>query len=345
MSKQSIDIGADTFYTIYKTTNNITNKTYIGQHITNNINDSYLGSGTYLLKSINKYGKQNFSKEILYIYDNYEDMNNKEIELVCKEYVNNKNTYNLITGGNNNSKDMVLVKYNENMFKVFKDDPKYVIGEYLPVNKGTAIVKDKNGNTLSVSVDDPKYLNGEYVGITKGIVTVKDKNGNTLSVSVNDPKYLNGEYIHVSKGLIAVKDKNDNTLSVSADNPKYLNGEYVGITKGIVTVKDKNGNTLSVSVDDPKYLNGEYVGIRGKPIYTPFGTFNSGGQFSKWLKETLNIDISNTAINAITHINRIDNIIKRNSTSFEKIYGSVFFTHIVENKLTPRQLGWGGIYK
>jgi hypothetical protein len=23
----------------------------------------------------------------------------------------------------------------------------------------------------------------------------------------------------------------------------------------------------------------------------------------------------------------------------------VFFTHIVENKLTPRQLGWGGIYK
>jgi hypothetical protein len=90
---------------------------------------------------------------------------------------------------------------------------------------------------------------------------------------------------------------------------------------------------------------GQHITNNINDSYLGSGTFNSGGQFSKWLKETLNIDISNTAINAITHINRIDNIIKRNSTSFEKIYGSVFFTHIVENKLTPRQLGWGGIYK
>jgi group I intron endonuclease len=46
-------------YYIYKTTNNINGKVYIGQRVTsNNIeNDDYLGSGKLLLKAIAKYGK------------------------------------------------------------------------------------------------------------------------------------------------------------------------------------------------------------------------------------------------------------------------------------------------
>lgn len=48
---------------IYKTTNRINGKIYIGQSI---INDpKYLGSGVAFTRSIKKYGKENFSKEIL----------------------------------------------------------------------------------------------------------------------------------------------------------------------------------------------------------------------------------------------------------------------------------------
>ena len=49
---------------IYLTTNVINGKQYIGSH-NGEINDSYLGSGKLLIKSIKKYGKENFKRIIL----------------------------------------------------------------------------------------------------------------------------------------------------------------------------------------------------------------------------------------------------------------------------------------
>ena len=48
---------------IYKTTNLINGKIYIGQDLENNPN--YFGSGLIFKKAILKYGKNNFKKEIL----------------------------------------------------------------------------------------------------------------------------------------------------------------------------------------------------------------------------------------------------------------------------------------
>ena len=48
---------------IYKTTNLINSKIYVGQDSKNNYN--YLGSGIIIKKAIKKYGKENFKKEII----------------------------------------------------------------------------------------------------------------------------------------------------------------------------------------------------------------------------------------------------------------------------------------
>ena len=86
-------------YIIYKITNTINNKFYIGKHQTNDINDSYMGSGIAITKAIKKHGKENFIKEILFVFDNEQDMNRKEKELITEELVSDPNCYNIGVGG------------------------------------------------------------------------------------------------------------------------------------------------------------------------------------------------------------------------------------------------------
>jgi group I intron endonuclease len=83
------------FYLVYKITNLINGKYYIGMHQTTDINDGYMGSGKKLKLAIRKYGIDSFVKEILHVFDNETDMRNKEKELV----IISENTYNLCDGG------------------------------------------------------------------------------------------------------------------------------------------------------------------------------------------------------------------------------------------------------
>lgn len=87
------------YYIIYKITNNINDKFYIGKHQTVDINDDYMGSGKLISRAIKKRGKQNFHKEILFLFDNEKDMNSKEAELVTEDFCKDNSNYNLCPGG------------------------------------------------------------------------------------------------------------------------------------------------------------------------------------------------------------------------------------------------------
>ena len=87
------------FYLIYKVTNNINGKIYIGSHKTKNVNDGYMGSGKYLTRAYIKHGIENFTKEILFVYDNAKEMYAKEAELVNDQFLLREDVYNLKVGG------------------------------------------------------------------------------------------------------------------------------------------------------------------------------------------------------------------------------------------------------
>jgi hypothetical protein len=86
-------------FILYKTTNLVNNKTYIGIHQTNDLDDGYLGSGLALKRAIKKYGKENFSREILETCLSFDELIEKEKIYVNEEWVISNNNYNLKTGG------------------------------------------------------------------------------------------------------------------------------------------------------------------------------------------------------------------------------------------------------
>lgn len=71
------------FHFLYKTTNVLTGRYYIGVHSTCDLNDGYLGSGTLLKASIRKYGRELHFREILEFAETRE-----EVFLLEKQTVN-----------------------------------------------------------------------------------------------------------------------------------------------------------------------------------------------------------------------------------------------------------------
>lgn len=256
------------FHYLYKITNLLNGKYYYGVHSTNNINDSYMGSGILIRKAIKKYGKENFKKEILEYFDNDESMYKREKELITESIVNDENSYNLTIGGDGGSNmqcvnKLCAVDNHNNHFYIDKDDPRLKSGELKALSKGKVIVKDKDGNIFQVNKNDSRFLSGELQFHRKGYVVVKNKQGDILNVSKDDPQYLSGELISINKGSIkpknkiVVKDKNGNTFKIDKNDPKYLSGEYEHVSKGRIPVKDVNGNIFTVYKNDPRYLSGE----------------------------------------------------------------------------------------
>ena len=83
---------------IYKITNQINSKIYIGKHSTDNLDDGYMGSGILICKAEKKYGIENFTKDYLAFCDTEEKLNWFE-KFYIKKYKAREVGYNLTDGG------------------------------------------------------------------------------------------------------------------------------------------------------------------------------------------------------------------------------------------------------
>ena len=96
-SSKSIElISKGAYGVIYKITNTINGKIYIGKDSSNKKN--YYGSGKAIKNSIKKYGKENFTKEIIDYAESLDELNNKE-----KYWIKFYNSTNSLIGYNRSS--------------------------------------------------------------------------------------------------------------------------------------------------------------------------------------------------------------------------------------------------
>ena len=151
-------------YSIYRFVNQINGKCYVG--FTQDIKKRYDNHKAYskikdtpFYKAIRKYGWDNFDFEILYqSFDKEHCLNEMESFFIRENNSYGHTGYNLTFGGEGGSRPM----------------SEYVKKKVSKRMKGKISVKDVHGNFYQVSRDDPRYLSGELVGVNKGIKPSKE---------------------------------------------------------------------------------------------------------------------------------------------------------------------------
>jgi group I intron endonuclease len=145
---------------IYKTTNLINNKIYIGQSKYNNCD--YLGSGSLLKKAIKKYGKQNFKKEIIEYCHTKEHLNEREIYWI--DYYNSRDSeigYNLSIGGCGNNGFIMSLEARKKISLAFKGKNHPLFGKKL--SKSTKELISKSLRFYYLFNDNPMKNKGYLI--------------------------------------------------------------------------------------------------------------------------------------------------------------------------------------
>ena len=221
------------YHYFYKITNLINNHFYYGIHSTNNLEDGYMGSGARLHRAYDKYGIENFEKEILKFFDSREECSNYEIEMVTEELIHDNNCYNIVGGGDTFA------------------------------TSGTVTVKDNHNNYFQISKYDDRWINSEVVGLTKGYTNCYDTELNKYTQIPNEEFSNNRErYRGLTSGYVIAKLKDEEKFyPVPIEEFNKNKQLYITVTTNKITCKDKYGNYFSVYKNDPRVLSGELVNM------------------------------------------------------------------------------------
>lgn len=168
---------------LYKTTCLINNYYYIGRHSTNNLKDNYLGSGKVLKNYIKKYGKSNFSKEILYYCKSFKDLVLLEESVVNEKMIKDLKCLNLVSGGLN---PILIGKNNPNYGKPLSKEQKDNLSKIASKKVGAKNPfykkkhSDQTKDTLSLAASKRKgslnhFYGKQHTEKTKEIISNKLK--------------------------------------------------------------------------------------------------------------------------------------------------------------------------
>jgi group I intron endonuclease len=144
-------------YSIYRLVNSANGKVYIGytKNYNKRLNEHKQNSkilNTKFYKAVNKHGWQNFICDT--IYQSVDENHIKEMEIYfIAEYNSYKRGYNSTLGGE--GKTGTVSSSTKKKQSISRG--------------GRFVAKDALGNTYQITKDDPRYVSGELVGINKGV--------------------------------------------------------------------------------------------------------------------------------------------------------------------------------
>ena len=186
----------------YQTKNLINNKTYIGVHSTNVIDDGYIGCGINkkssaksqvkrgsnipFVNAVSKYGYDNFKKEILSFYETEKEAYEEEEFLVDEKWVKCKDNYNLKIGGFYGGILPKLIDYKNDINKMFSNGKSYEeISKKYNTTKGSWIHLVEDESFLKRKQIEKKYLyGGKKLYNTKGYTHKISYSGNNLPIGL-----------------------------------------------------------------------------------------------------------------------------------------------------------------
>jgi len=214
---------------IYLTTNNINGKQYIGQKKSDVfLKEKYLGSGTYLKNSVKKYGKENFSVELLEECESKEELNEREIYWISYFNACDSNRfYNQTYGGEVNGKRMSessrkKLSESHNGMKLSDEHKK-------SISKSLSGIKKSNSTRHKMSiaqsgVNNPhynkKWVNKNGKNITVNIEKINDYLSNGWSIGM-----CKNEIAH-NKNKICINDGKTNKYVYDYELEQYLSVGY-----------------------------------------------------------------------------------------------------------------------
>lgn len=186
---------------IYKTTNLVNGKMYIGMHSQpKGPIDEYLGSGKHFRQAVAHYGKENFVKEILLYCDSREELAEQEAKIITNEIVADKSYYNLKLGGTGGSSGLS----EEAKLKISKANKGRLVGEKNPafgrtwtpemtesIRKNHPLYGKTSTQAVKVIVDGVLYDSIYLADTNSGVPWIQRK--------LDSKKYLNVRYADESR--------------------------------------------------------------------------------------------------------------------------------------------------
>jgi len=248
---------------IYKTTNIVNNKIYVGQHYTSS-EDGYLGSGLYLKRSIKKYGAENFKRETL---EACEDNNVNEREIYWIDKLNacdQKIGYNIDKGGTGGD----LISNHPNKKEICKHQSLLRTGQIAIYNKEINVEKRIN-KTENIPIgfviggkpktkEHKEYMSRLYKGKTYENIYGSSKRADEEKIkrgNGNKGKKRTEEH----KMILSVANKGK---KLSDDTKHKMSINRIGKYKGRIIIYNKDLDVKKVINKDDIIPNGFIKGDR-----------------------------------------------------------------------------------